>query len=71
MKTLPLVKYCMKNIYTFVGSKEKQVQCMQQQTADEWKCYGFYLTVLFNKKSHTLFMDLPHSVQHWKLYQFF
>lgn len=25
----------------------------------------------FMKKSHTLFTDLPHSVQHWKIYAFF
>lgn len=44
---------------------------MQQQTAEEWKCYVCYLTVLVHKKHHALFTELPHTVQCWKLYPFF
>jgi len=44
---------------------------MQQQTADEWKCYVCYFTVLFHKKCYALFTELPHSMWCWKLYLFF
>lgn len=39
-----------------MGNKERQVQYMQQQTADDWNYHGFYLTVLFHEKiSHIIY----------------